>query len=566
MWRTRTWAVVTVALAALTATTAVAWTDEPAPQPDVAATSVPGAQPQPEPKPQPDKPAAVKWDAAPVWVASTLATLYDISPDGKRFLFSDGRKLGCFDRSTGKMDWQIDNSTIHSAKFSPNGRTIVAGEWQNGLNLYDATNGKSLYSFPTPGIERIWQTKFLPDGTVLYQQNASTLSAPWTVSYTIVHWDPVARKEIRSFSDSIKYENGNMWLWHRGEGFFLERLQNHGTGTTTRKTVSYIDPMTGKATPTIDLNVNDDHLFDLSPDGKTLLVMTVGEDPRLVDTSTGKTKATLAGHKRLATAGAYSPDGKLIATVTGTEVSGFDRAKLNGKVPEGPVELIVWNVATGKTIARSEFATSAMDFVEVRFSPDSKFLVAVSKDGKDGKGRRLVAFGDVPFGETGGAALVFPKDEEKPKPPAGPGIVALPGAVSDPLDRLVEELAKSKKTTAEKVDALFLAALGRFASEREQKWVKDIHGDKLTADVLRKLLAEIAKSPEFEAHIKSLQNRQPPKPAFPLVPYPTYPAVPGGFWPGYKPPDSEDPSIWRGLGWPVPPPEPQSGTLPPKKP
>jgi hypothetical protein len=105
-------------------------------------------------------------------------------------------------------------------------------------------------------------------------------------------------------------------------------------------------------------------------------------------------------------------------------------------------------------------------------------------------------------------ALTFPRDEElKPKP--APVIGPKGGVVGDPLDRLIEELARSKKTVAEKVDALFLAALGRFATATEQKRVKDKYGDKLTADALNKLLAEIAATPEYDAHIRSLQKRAP---------------------------------------------------------
>ncbi|MCI0702546.1 MAG: hypothetical protein L0241_15795, partial [Planctomycetia bacterium] len=547
MWRTRTWAtLVALGVAALTATASIAWTDEPAPETPMVALTTPQPQPKPQTQPgvagdpDPDKPAEVKWDTKPVWVASTVAKLHDISPDGKRFLYADGRKFGVFDRTTGKMVWQIDNTTLHSAKFSPNGRTIVAGEWENGLNLYDATSGKNLYSFVPPGNERIRQAAFRPDGIVLYMASYSGLGnkPPWAMSYSIVHWDPIARKEIRNFSESFKYENGNVWLWHRGRGFFMERLQAHGTNNTTHKTASYTNPMTGKATPPITLDANDT-VFDVSPDGKAVLVRTVGKSPRVLDTTTGKVIHTLDGHKRVVTGGEFSPDGRWIATVSGTTLSNYDHARLTVTIPEGPAELVVWDAKTGKAISRAEFPTKELDFVEVHFSPDSKFLVALTRDAKDGKERKLIAFGQVPFGETGGVALNFPQDEAlKPKPPV---IAPKGGLVADPLDKLVEDLTKSNKPVDQKIDALFLAVMGRFATITEQKRIRQLYGDKLTFQVLQQIVAELVATPEFEAHLKSLEQRKPAKPGTPKLPV-------NPFWPGTGWPSGFDqyPNGWSG--------------------
>src|SRR5262249_30359044 len=153
---------------------------------------------------------------------------------------------------------------------------------------------------------------------------------------------------------------------------------------------------------------------------------------------------TLDGHSQLVTGGAFSPDGKLLATVSGTRLSGYDRSRSTAPVLYQPAELIVWDAKTGKTISRSEFALTELDFTEVHFSADSKFLIALSCDGKDGKERKLVAIGQVPFGETGGAELKFPLDEPPP-PKAQPGVILPKGGkiVDDPFDKLIDDLAKS---------------------------------------------------------------------------------------------------------------------------
>ena len=118
MWRTRTWATVAaIAVAVMTATAGFAWAEPP-----------PNTSPLDNPRPagpseqarvaiDTEPRAAEAWAENPVWVASTVARIEDISADGKRFLLSDGSKFGCFNRATGKTDWMIDNSTIHSARL-----------------------------------------------------------------------------------------------------------------------------------------------------------------------------------------------------------------------------------------------------------------------------------------------------------------------------------------------------------------------------------------------------------------------------------------------------------------
>jgi hypothetical protein len=307
--------------------------------------------------------------------------------------------------------------------------------------------------------------------------------------------------------------------------------------------------MTGKATPPITLDANDT-VFDVSPNGKAVLVRTVGKSPRVLDTATGKTIHTLDGHKRVVTGAEFSPDDRLIATVSGTTLSSYDHARLTVTIPEGPAELIVWDAKTGKAVSRLEFPTKELDFVEVHFSPDSKFLIALTRDGT-GKERKLVAFGQVPFGEPGGTELNFPKDEElKPKPPV---ITPKGGLVADPLDKLIEELAKSNKPVDQKIDALFLAVLGRFPTITEQKRIREKHGGKLTLQVLQQIVADLVATPEFEAHIKSLEQRKQTKPATPGLPM-------NPFWPGtgLPPGFEQSPNGWSGpWSYPnFPPPSP----------
>ena len=101
-----------------------------------------------------------------------------------------------------------------------------------------------------------------------------------------------------------------------------------------------------------------------------------------------------------------------------------------------------------------------------------------------------------------------------------------PVGVRDTLGRLAEALAMSDKAVTEKVDAFYLAAVGRFATAGEQKLAKERYGDRPTADQLRELLDDIVKTPEFVAHAKAILKRAPGVLSPPLRPLASRPFVP----------------------------------------
>jgi hypothetical protein len=464
-----------------------------------------------------------EWWSAEARLGKLSASLLALSPDGKRMVVHHGPAMVCADLTAGKIAWQVEMKTLHTAGFSPDGRRIVTAEWEGGLGLFDAATGKRLETLaPGRDGEKVAQAGFLPDGRIVILTNAwsyreerlagqkpdDPARVVQTLRYSLIVWDPATGKEIRRTSEVLTYEQSNIWVWLMGKGLSLQILQEFSRdGRAVRKTVRYIDPVRGKSTPTLQIHKDDDYRLDLSSDGTTLLVMTVGQPPRLLDVATGKVKATLDGHKRLVTAGAFSPDGKLIATVSGSAISGYALAKLPAPPPEGPAELVIWEADTGRVIARQEYSTAQFDFLHVGFSPDGKYVYAITK-GQE----QLVAWGQLPFdrpgpGKATGLPDLPPLPSQAPaKAPAAPTKGLL---VSDALEKLVEELPRSGRTGAQKVEALFLAALGRFPTAVELKRVADKHGPNLSAASLRAVLAELVATPEFAAHVKSLQQRMP---------------------------------------------------------
>jgi WD40 repeat protein len=145
-----------------------------------------------------------------------------------------------------------------------------------------------------------------------------------------------------------------------------------------------------------------------APDGKTLASVAADKDVRLWDTATGKERAALAGHEATVLDVAFSPDGKVVAVLSGFGVRLYDAAGgFLVNLPKGkqflscvafsadgravaagsgekdyayrPGEVLVWDAATGKQTAVLTGHTSGV--FAVAFAPDGRTVASGSGDG-----------------------------------------------------------------------------------------------------------------------------------------------------------------------------------------
>jgi WD40 repeat protein len=120
----------------------------------------------------------------------------------------------------------------------------------------------------------------------------------------------------------------------------------------------------------------------LSPDGRLVAFATPkepgdGKEKGSVVVWDFETKSQVAlffGHRETALGAAFSPNGKLLATV-----GGMDPRYLKHGPPPGPGEVNVWDLATGKAIFTNAKASSCL--LQVAFAPDSKRIIATGKAG-----------------------------------------------------------------------------------------------------------------------------------------------------------------------------------------
>jgi hypothetical protein len=480
------------------------------------------------------------------------ALLRGLSPDGKRAVVYHNLGMVCVDLEKPEIVWYRDYKEVfplYSAVFSPDGKLIATAEGENGANLYDAATGTPVEMFLASGAagEKPIQAGFLPDGKLVVltaryfhtpekgKPQAGGKPPDNTLSYSLIVWDPAAKKELRRTHDVLPCEDSSARMELLGTKQVLElNLATYENGRPANRVARYIDPLTGKSTPEIPLGKDDGRSLGLTPDGKSLLTMTSGEAPRLADVATGKVIHRFEGHKRVVTDADLSPDGKLVAAVSGGYPERFSELYPDGRLPDGPSELFIWEAATARVIARYQFPSAGHDFKQVEFSPDGKWLYVNTAWSK-----RALAWGQLPFPRPKADEHVgipnLPMPQPKPQPPAAvpkPAAVVPPpasgGLVADALDKLAEDLPKSGRPAAQQIDALFLAALGRLPTAAEVKKIGETYKTRLTPDVLRKIIAELVASPEFEAHVKTLGKRLETKKAQPFR-WEGGPAFPGAF-------------------------------------
>jgi WD40 repeat protein len=230
-----------------------------------------------------------------------------ISPDGKTFAVTGHhRPAELWNLATRKRIATFEGSTPHSrhVQFSPNGKLLAAtfrrstADFLNHtLTLWEIGTGKVRFTKQDPK-EHYWVVAFSPDGKLLAAAGQGT-----------VIWDVETGVERYRFPDA------------------------------SAASIAF------------------------SPDGKTLAFGALVKHERFVilrDLATGKTKHTLAEHKRVVFSVAFSPNGKLLAA------GGRDKT------------INVWDVTTGKLKLTLRGHTDMVNCVA--FSPDGKLLATASDD------------------------------------------------------------------------------------------------------------------------------------------------------------------------------------------
>ncbi len=314
-----------------------------------------------------DDKTAKLWDAQTGALKHTLGghtnavRFVEFSPDGQSIVTSSAFQSGpakLWDTQTGALKASFshkDESTIFSAKFSPDGKWVATASTDNTVKLWNAKTGKlqatihgSSGRWMMGYEDQFLSAGFSPDGKTLVTSSSDTTAKLWDVqSRTLKRtlgghpsWVSKAKfspdgKTVLTSSLSQNGQNENFRLWNAKTGALVASI------TEPRPLLS-------------------ETFSQFSPDGKTLITPSKDRGVKFWNSQTGAPIAMVEGHTDGVNSLQFSKDGK--SAVTGSH---DQTAK-------------VWDYATGTLKTNLHGHTSAVNFAS--FSPDGKTLVTGSDD------------------------------------------------------------------------------------------------------------------------------------------------------------------------------------------
>jgi WD40 repeat protein len=253
--------------------------------------------------------------------------------------------------------------------FSPDGKLLATGDYHQAVRLWDVATGTPVGQ-PLMHAEVILSLAFSPDGKTLAAGTADDRSgAPQVRLWDVASGQPLGSGLRHSYRVSVvTFSPDGRTLLSGGLDGTVRRWD-----VETRQLLGELPPqLLGSFTP----NAFPQGI-PFSPNGRTFLTGNGDGLVRLWETATGRPlRGATLQHQGSISAGAYSPDGKLV--VVGCK--------------DGIVRL--WDCATFRPIGPPGQLRHAI--LDVAFTPDSRFFIAVDRSGRTRRWPVPLAVADVP--------------------------------------------------------------------------------------------------------------------------------------------------------------------------
>jgi WD40 repeat protein len=256
------------------------------------------------------------------------------------------RGVRVWDKGTGKPMREFGKEVAAALAFSPDGRTLAVGDYDNRLTLWDFARGAEVRTIeghlrqPPRWRNGVLAVAFRPDGKRIASGGADGF---------LRVWDPADGKEIA---------RGQGHYGHvRAVAFRLDgkRIATGGADGTVRlwdaESGKEVSPIREPAGPVTGLA--------LDPEGKTLATIRPPDRLALWDLATGRERP-IPGLPAEASAAAFSPDGKTLALAA----------------PAGRLQL--WDLAACRDRSAGREEPRRMGLLT--YSPDGRLLASAGPD------------------------------------------------------------------------------------------------------------------------------------------------------------------------------------------
>ncbi|MBM82169.1 MAG: hypothetical protein CMJ78_16505 [Planctomycetaceae bacterium] len=263
------------------------------------------------------------------------------SPDGKTIAAGDAAgNVILKDAATNKQRLTLNNvQVIQCIDFSPDGKTLATADRGSGITFWDVATGRKIQKFQNHE-SVVMSVAYSHEGDVLASAGDDLVVRIWDIASgklrAAMTGHSQSIQEVVFSHDGKKLASvgldGNLLIWDAIAGNLLSAFQvdNSGMGLT------------------------------FSPDDKMIATANYPPKVQLVEVRTGKVLATLKGHQNRVRDVAFSPDGRVLAS------AGDDKT------------IRLWDIKSHQQIGL--LTGHAGRVHDIEFSTDGKRLVSGSAD------------------------------------------------------------------------------------------------------------------------------------------------------------------------------------------